>query len=731
MNLEQMKELVRESRVSGTTLNLMDIAAANGNNLTDVYALYNQATSAVEASGGAAAGTQEKQEPAEEPAPEAPETAAETVPLTEPEKEPEEVREYEIKRLLFWESYWKKNAKSLPNPITAHEQKQLVWSAVEQDVIEFKKGLYQIVGADQKPKSDTVLVFKNQEDADLIRDLGFDTVATTKGAGKVPFQVATTMLKMKYKRVLFVGDVSTIGFDLIHKQIEIGSMYVSESFLEELNATLNTPDLEYDADAVKKMLKDYIRTDDVQECSILRSLDNVRENVFNTLSWGLEKIDDLDPRKIVEVTMDSLGKLQTFDITAPAPLTEKSLWGILGDYVDITYPTGNASREMLLYQMLPMIGAMLGDAYYVLYGSDKHYPTIFALPIGPTAGGKGEAKHHAEAGSQAIDAAWYKSSVHSNPASGEGLVRMLADRRVHVGGGPIRKNCKLIFNSEMVTTFNAMARKDSTLSGYLRAAYDADPLENFRSNARDAVTANNYLLSFCGTITPRELKEVMPAIDWKNGSANRFLWCIGEADRSRKIRRSSVQPNFANWAKRVLPLIKLNYDNTPAPIDYSQSGGEVWDAWVDSLPEHRDDLLSDARGRNKANCVRVANLYAQLDERRLDGWKVQLEDRHIEAAIEVVTRSNQTIEWHLAQSGQVGDSGVQADVTKLKKAVAKAGRETGVPELTQSEVTGLFSHKTTEERDELCLQAGLKPYSKPREMGGKPTMVWTWNPIAN
>jgi hypothetical protein len=161
----------------------------------------------------------------------------------------------------------------------------------------------------------------------------------------------------------------------------------------------------------------------------------------------------------------------------------------------------------------------------------------------------------------------------------------------------------------------------------------------------------------------------------------------------------------------------------------------VWDDWERNLPEHNDDIVSESQARARANCARIANLYAQLDERRLNGWTVQLEDRHVEAAIEIVTRSRQSVEWYLTQANQIQNidsKANQEDLEKLKKAVAAAGRETGVPELTKNDVYKLFTHKTAEERDELCILAGLRVYTKNSGVtGGRPVIVWTWAPPGN
>src|SRR5437016_4920436 len=558
-------------------------------------------------------------------------------PLTEYEPEPDEVKKYAIRRSVHWEKYFAKYGREF-KITTPRQIDDAISLAVDLDVAAFKTNLYRIVGAEHKPVTDTVLVFKNPEDADEIRELGFDCVATVKKASTegTNLQVAMTMLKMKYKRVILIGDMAD----------------------------------------------------------------------------------------------DGLRQIQVLDGKFPAPLTEKSLWGIIGDFVDIAYPTTNACKEMLVYQMLPVIGSALGDTLYGVFGSDRHYPVTYTLPIGKSSEGKGEAKHHVESAMRLVDPAWCKRFIHSNASSGEGLIRMLEDTRVKLNlTKEVRKNRFVIFNSEMVTTFNAAARKDSSLSGYLRQAYDFELLENNRSEKRTTVTADNYLMGFVGTTTPKELREVMPDIDWKNGSANRFLWCIGYKDK--KLGRSSVRPNFVEWAKRVQKLLELNQNMDPTALQYSADGAAAWDEWEATLPEDNDDLLSDSQARIRANCLRIAVLYVVLDERRLTGWVPQIEERHVEAAIEIVTRSKQSVEWYLNLgnlTAGVTDPVVQGDVLKLKKAIVAASREGGTPALTQEAIDRLFSHQTSEERDQLCLQPGLRHYTR-HSTGGRPTSVWTWQPV--
>jgi hypothetical protein len=428
------------------------------------------------------------------------------------------------------------------------------------------------------------------------------------------------------------------------------------------------------------------------------------------------QIVNADARKIIATTMESLRQLQTLDGNFPKPLTEKSIHGLLGDFVKIAHPTIEGCREMLVFQMLPLIGVLMGDAYYLPFGSDKHFPSIFSLVIARTADGKGQAKHACEDAISFVDPAF---KIHSNPSSGEGLVRMLGNQMAMTGG---HKKRVAIHNAEMVTAFVAQNRKDSTLGGFIRNAYDGEFIENYRSESKKSTTADNYILGFCGTITPKELEKCMPLLDWNNGAQNRFLWSIGFKDKN--LDRSTEKPNFRPWAERVRKLVEMNLSVQPTAIDYSPDGARAFIDWCKSLPPHDDTILADSRARAKAQCVRVANLYAQLDERRLTGWQVQLEAKHVEAAIEIVQHSWASVEWYLARSSSEGTKVGGADIQKLKQALIRKIREGGKAELTATEVYDLFTHKTREERDAICVAAGFKPGAN-KTPRGKAAVVWS------
>jgi hypothetical protein len=283
--------------------------------------------------------------------------------------------------------------------------------------------------------------------------------------------------------------------------------------------------------------------------------------------------------------------------------------------------------------------------------------------------------------------------------------------------------------SEMTAIFAAQNRDGSTLNENMRNAWDGIKLENSRSELSKSPIAVNYTLGVQGSTTPELLREKLPLIDWRNGSVNRFIWTVpsGYKDVGR-----SLPPDFSKWANRVRTLRDLgNKFTEPYYIGYSVEGAKVWDAWIDSLPEYEDgDLMGDGMRRAKPHALRLANQYAQLDERRLEGWKMALEPVHIHAAIEIVERSRASMQWYLGEGQAVTNSGgySKSDVHKLTQMLAKAIESRGSASLTSTELSRAFSHLTTEQRNTMCLEFGMVPGREPEDGktgSGRRATLWT------
>ena len=435
----------------------------------------------------------------------------------------------------------------------------------------------------------------------------------------------------------------------------------------------------------------------------------LRENLRrNRQEWS-------QPRIVVANAIGELRLLETADPSFPSCLTEKSLWGIFGDFVKIALPTTEASAETLLYTLLPVLGTYQGKLFYSAFGADKHYPVTFTLTSVGTAGGKGQALHAMTAAIKSFDPEWAKRSIKSHAASGESLPRLCFSALENV------TTRIALVPPEMATILIASARDNSILGQMLRMAYDFDTLENPRSDAKKSPTATNYTLGVAGFITPGELREKLPHTDWVNGSINRFLWNVGQ--KSKNLKTSRSVPDFTEWGKRVSKLVV--FGQPPQRIDYSPEGLEVWNNWVDGIPEDDGTKFASAMGREKPNCLRIAALYATYDERRLEGWKPALEPRHVEAAIEIVAHSRESVGWHLfGPQGESMKNMDESDLRKVRELLAAKGAQGAPLEVTQTEIRDLLGHdKSWDEKSAICLAVGLRLADR-KATNGRSVRVW-------
>jgi hypothetical protein len=118
--------------------------------------------------------------------------------------------------------------------------------------------------------------------------------------------------------------------------------------------------------------------------------------------------------------------------------------------------------------------------------------------------------------------------------------------------------------------------------------------------------------------------------------------------KSKTLPRMSSAPDFTVLAERIKNLLSLPAQGR---VTFSNDGAKTWDRWVFSLVEPTDGKLAAAVERSKPNALRVALIYALLDEGRLDpafgGTSCSIDKPHVEAAIELVTRSRQSVKWFL------------------------------------------------------------------------------------
>lgn len=566
-----------------------------------------------------------------------------------------------------------------------------------------------LMGADLDPidpDSKVVAIFEAPLDLALVRSLGFNaaTLISANIPGTERFRAGIDLLKQKYDHVLLIGDNDAPGIaamQTLRNLIGPGAVFA------RLPGAVKDIGDYWQADPTECrawLARTYATAADATPIP-RTTLDKLRLRLQQAA--GVLSQPDADSGLVLPGLLRELSEAAQSDaLEFPQPLGADALNGLVGEFVDAALPFSEASAEALVYQFISAIGNCFGQSMYANFGADRHYPGLFTLIVGSTASGKGQSLSSVRALMREVDPEWAQNHCRSSAASGEGLVR-LASENEHDGR-------LFLILPEVTTLLNSMNREGSNLSGYLRLGYDRSPLENQKS--KGGIVARDYLLSVVGHVTPAELTETLGNVDFYNGAVNRFLWAV--VRKSKTLPRMSSAPDFTLLADKLRRLLALP---DPGAVDFDASAGQVWDAWVCGLPE-LDGKLAAACERAKPNALRTALVYAALDEARLTGEQMWIRERHVKAAIEIVTRSRESVRWFLSRPAEGKASRNSEEIARIKIAVNQGG---GM--ITASQLTQLFSHKTAEQRIEIASRAGLKLRRGERgDKSGRPVDRWTW-----
>jgi hypothetical protein len=192
--------------------------------------------------------------------------------------------------------------------------------------------------------------------------------------------------------------------------------------------------------------------------------------------------------------------------------------------------------------------------------------------------------------------------------------------------------------------------------------------------------ASDTHVSVIGHITKAELLRHLTETETANGFANRFLWLL--------VKRSKELPFGGEWFKvDTAPLIKrlrsaLEFGSCPVEITWGDSARDAWKAVYGPLSEGKPGLFGAVVGRAEAQVVRLAALYAVMDESYL------IEGEHLEAALAL---------WDYAEAsaryifGDATGDPVADQIMEALRSVGKAG-------MTRTEVSNLFRRNRSADR---------------------------------
>jgi hypothetical protein len=400
----------------------------------------------------------------------------------------------------------------------------------------------------------------------------------------------------------------------------------------------------------------------------------------------------------------------------PEPPAEVAYRGLVGEFLGVVMPDTEADPAAVAATFLAMAGVAIGRGPYVRVGRTQHRTNVFVVIVGRTSiGSKGSSFDHAR------DALLVGSTggphLISGLGSGEGLVDRLRDtvEKVDDDGGSrvvvqgVDDKRALVFEAEMARLLRAASRDGSTLTSYLRIAWDG--LDLAVTTRTRPVRATGAHIGALYHVTPDDLRRDLASTDLFNGFANRFLFIASRRSKVLSIPPATEGPAWDAIAASVSRAVHL------APVGRIGLDAEGERYWSRSVVPHllrdRPPVMEAVVARARPQVLRLALIYAVLDHRR------QIGRDDLESAVALWDYSERSAEWLF------GDSLGNAEADRILAALREA--DDG---LSRSAIRDLFSRNATEAAIVTALRLladrGLAQFEKRSPAGrGRPVEFWT------
>jgi hypothetical protein len=396
-------------------------------------------------------------------------------------------------------------------------------------------------------------------------------------------------------------------------------------------------------------------------------------------------------------------------------LDDKALHGLAGDVVLGMLPHTEADKVALLGSLLDGYGNVIGRGAHMRVGSDKHYLNLDVGLVGETSKArKGMSWNLVSDLLHAADPFWAENRIMGGLSSGEGMVYAVRDPRISedAEGNPVvidagaEDKRLMVVEGEFAGPLRNMTREGNTLSVLIRQGWDGVKLATLTKNS--PLKATDAHISIIGHITRTELLRLLSETDAHNGFANRFLWLL--------VRRSKALPFGGNWnTDDAAPLIQrikdaVEFGRVHRQIGWGQSARKPWMEVYEKLSEGKPGLFGAATSRAEAQVVRLAAIYAVMDQ------TPTIHRAHLEAALAL---------WRYAEASALYIFGA-ATGDRVADKIATALEEE--PEgLTKTDLINLFKRNVSSDRIDqaLALLEGLGRVRRETvETGGRPAEKW-------
>jgi Bifunctional DNA primase/polymerase, N-terminal len=404
----------------------------------------------------------------------------------------------------------------------------------------------------------------------------------------------------------------------------------------------------------------------------------------------------------------------------PAPLRERALCGLAGDFVRMVSPQTEADPAAILIQLLVAYGNACGRSPHLKWGRAKHYTNLFSVLVGNTAKSrKGTSWEEVASPLNRVDSEWLRGRVQSGLSSGEGLIWAVRDaiekskrnkttgdiERITEDPGVDDKRL-LVLEEEFASALRVIRREGNTLSPVMRNAWSRGDLSSLTKTSPARATEAH--ISIIGHITRNEVLRELTANEGSNGFANRFLWgCVRRSQYlpfGGKVDSEKLSPWVSRFGKALV------FARRTGRMTFSDQSRELWERKYRKLSAEVPGLLGAIISRAEAQVLRLSMVYALLDCSSI------VYRKHLRAALAVWRYCEDSARYIFGDS--FGDPVADSILRALRK------NQKG---LTRTEIRELFQRNRTE----LEINNGLRVLlehrlvrSEREETGGRPSERW-------
>ena len=345
--------------------------------------------------------------------------------------------------------------------------------------------------------------------------------------------------------------------------------------------------------------------------------------------------------------------------------------GILGEITMAAEPGTEADPVGILGSLLTMASVDIGPSPYVQVGNDRHPLLIWSLLFGRTGSGRkgGATQTAALFARQACP--HYGDYATSGLSSGEGLIECIRDGDGDKDEG-VKDKRLLCTETEFGTVMARAARDGSTLAEVCRQAWNGEALSVLN---RKRFRASSSHVGIIGHIAPKDFSRRLAAADLAAGTYNRYLPLYVERSKRLPIPSGIDAREVGQLGARLGEGLRAAHGITRLQMD-----GEATQLWCDELYEEftaaddEEQAWAEFMRRAAPYCLRIAGVYAVLDERRLIG------KADLIAAGALVRYSTASARYVL------GDQPRDPRLARLIREITAAG-EAG---LTRTQISALF-----------------------------------------